>query len=50
MFAAEVQFLRAPYESDEDDREYNDEFGYTPSNGSHMQLTHARSRKPKLEL
>ncbi|CAF1508765.1 unnamed protein product, partial [Rotaria sordida] len=49
-FASEVQFLRAPYEDDMEDKQYNDEYGYTPSNGSHMQLTYGRNRKPQSDI
>jgi hypothetical protein len=33
-----------------DDPQYNDEYQYSPSNGSHMQLAYERKRKPQSEL
>ncbi len=50
MFAAEVKFLRSPYEDDIDGKQYDDDLGYSPSNGSHMQLTYGRNRKTQSEL
>ncbi|CAF4392140.1 unnamed protein product, partial [Rotaria magnacalcarata] len=49
-FAVEIQFLRAPYVSDAEDKQENDEFVHTPSNGSRMQLTNGRDRRPQSEL
>jgi len=50
LFAAEANFLRAPYEGDLDDKQDNEEFSSLPTNGSHMQLTYGRNRKPQSEL
>lgn len=50
FFAVEVRFLRAPYESDIDEKGYNDDYPYSPSNGSHMQLTQGRGRLPQSEI
>ncbi|CAF0724165.1 unnamed protein product [Rotaria sp. Silwood1] len=49
-FAGEVQFLRAPYGGDTEYKQDNDEYEYTPSNGSHMQLTYGRNRKPLSDI
>lgn len=50
LFAAEVRFLRAPYAGGIDDKEDHDDYPYSPSNGSHMQLTHGRARLPQSDL
>jgi hypothetical protein len=49
-FAAEVQFLREPYEDYIDEKHYHDHFPYSPSNGSHLQLTQGRGRLPQYEV
>jgi hypothetical protein len=38
------------YAGDADDKPYNDEYEYSPTNGSHMQLAYGRNRKPQSEL
>jgi hypothetical protein len=50
LFAAEVQFLREPYEDYIDEKPYKDDFPYSPSNSSHLQLTQGRGRLPHSEL
>ncbi|UJR22982.1 hypothetical protein I4U23_026009 [Adineta vaga] len=50
LFAAEVQFLREPLETYLDDKHYHDHFPYSPSNGSHLQLTQSRSRFSQYEV
>ena len=50
LFAAETKYLRAPFDDGLEEKQYQDEYGYSPSNGSHMQLTHGRGRLPQSEL
>lgn len=49
MFAAEARFLRGSY-GEVPEKRYEGDYPYTPTNGSHMQLTNGRSRRPQSEL
>jgi len=50
FFGGEIQFLRQSYEDYMDEKHYHDQFPYSQSNDSHLQLTHGRSRLSQSEL
>lgn len=50
LFATEVKFLRDSYEDYIDEKPYHDDFPYSPSNGSHLQLTQGRGRLSNSDL
>ncbi|CAF0774842.1 unnamed protein product [Adineta ricciae] len=50
LFGADMNFLRAPYTGTASEKHLNDEFHHSPTNGSHMQLTSGRNRRPQSEL
>jgi len=50
LFAAEIQTLREPFDDYIDEKHYHNDFLYSPSNGSHLQLTNGRGRSSQSEL
>jgi len=50
FYGAEIQFLRQTYEDYLDEKHYHNQFPYSQSNDSHLQLTNGRGRSSQSEL